>query len=120
MYASAQIECRRRLRLSSYESRSSSSRIGLQLKPQPMPAAALFGSTAMGRHSVDNQERKHMKTFDWLTLALAGGLAWAVTSIVVSEARKRRTEKELEDDVQRWEQEGGHIPGVTVSAETAR
>jgi hypothetical protein len=56
----------------------------------------------------------------WMPLALGAGLAWAISRIVVSEARRRRAQKDLENEVRRWEDEGGYIPGATVSASTTK
>ncbi len=55
-----------------------------------------------------------------LPLALGVGLAWAIGRIVASETRRRHAEKELQDEVRKWEDEGGYIPGVRSTAPTAK
>ena len=58
-----------------------------------------------------------MKT-DWLVPGVVFALASALTCMIRAEARRRRARKFTEEKVSKWEDEGGRIPGATLSAET--
>jgi len=57
---------------------------------------------------------------DRLILAGVFGLATALTWMVRSEVRRRREQSFTEEKVSKWEDEGGRIPGATLSAETTK
>jgi hypothetical protein len=52
----------------------------------------------------------------WMVKGLALGLAASVARMVSAEARRRRDRKNLKEDVQVWEGEGGQVPGATLGA----
>ena len=52
----------------------------------------------------------------WLVKGLAFGIAASVARMATGEARRRREKKNLKDDVQVWEGEGGQVPGATLGA----
>ena len=55
---------------------------------------------------------------DWLAPAVAFGLAAWLAYLVGTELRRRREKRFLKEEVVKWEDEGGRIPGATLSAET--
>ena len=53
---------------------------------------------------------------DRLAALLAFGLSATVAGIISREARRRREVRDLREDVQVWEGEGGQVPGGTLGA----
>lgn len=51
-----------------------------------------------------------------LVPGLAFGIATAVTRIVAGERRRRQDKATLHEEVERWEGEGGQVPGATIGA----
>ena len=56
----------------------------------------------------------------WLVKGLAFGLSAAIARIVTGEVRRRREARDLRDDLQVWEGEGGQVPGATLGAPAAK
>ena len=56
----------------------------------------------------------------WMVKGLAFGIAASLARMVASESRRRREKKDLKEDVQVWEGEGGQVPGATLGAPAAK
>jgi hypothetical protein len=52
----------------------------------------------------------------WIATLLGFGIVAAVTREVCCVRRKRREAVALKEEVQRWEGEGGQVPGATLGA----
>ncbi len=61
-----------------------------------------------------------MRRSTWLASGLAFGLSSAIAAIVTGEARRRRRARDLQENLQVWEGEGGQVPGGTVGAAAAK
>jgi hypothetical protein len=52
----------------------------------------------------------------WMVAGLGFGVVTAITRVIAGGVRKRREHAALKDEVQRWEGEGGQVPGGTIGA----
>ena len=52
----------------------------------------------------------------WLLAGLSFGIATVVTRMLASEKQRRQHAADLKEQVQRWEDEGGQVPGGTIGA----
>jgi hypothetical protein len=52
----------------------------------------------------------------WMVAGLGFGITTAIARILCAGMHKRREHVALKEEVQRWEGEGGQVPGATLGA----